>query len=63
MSVAYVDTSVLTAIAFDEPGAAALAGRLDEFTRLVSSNLLEAELRIRCDSWPITVNTPWSAGS
>ena len=45
MSVAYVDTSVLTVIAFDEPGAAALAGRLDEFTRLVSSNLLEAELR------------------
>ena len=28
MSVAYVDTSVLTAIAFDEPGAAALAERL-----------------------------------
>ena len=45
MSVAYVDTSVLTAIAFDQPGAAPLAGRLDEFTRLVSSNLLEAELR------------------
>ena len=45
MSVACVDTSVLTAIAFDEPGAAALAGRLGEFTRLLSSNLLEAELR------------------
>ena len=45
MSVVYVDTSVLTAIAFDEPGAPALAGRLDDFTRLVSSNLLEAELR------------------
>ena len=45
MSVAYVDTSVLTAIAFDSPGAAILARRLDEFTRLVSSNLLEAELR------------------
>ncbi len=45
MSVVYVDTSVLTAIAFDEPGAAALAGRLGEFIRLVSSNLLEAELR------------------
>ena len=37
MSVVYVDTSVLTAIAFDEPGADALAARLDEFTRLVSS--------------------------
>jgi len=45
VSVVYVDTSVLTAIAFDEPGAAALAGRLGEFIRLVSSNLLEAELR------------------
>ncbi len=45
MSFAYVDTSVLTAIAFDEPGAAKLARRLDEFTCLVSSNLLEAELR------------------
>ena len=45
MSVAYVDTSVLTAIAFDEPGAAAFAQRLDEFARLISSNLLEAELR------------------
>ena len=45
MSVAYVDTSVLTAIAFDEPGAAVHARRLDEFTRLISSNLLEAELR------------------
>ena len=45
MSVAYVDTSALTAIAFDEPGAAGLARRLDRFARLVSSNLLEAELR------------------
>ena len=45
MSVAYVDTSVLTAIVFDEPGAAAYAQRLDEFARLISSNLLEAELR------------------
>ena len=45
MSVAYVDTSVLMAIAFDEPGAAAYAQRLDEFARLISSNLLEAELR------------------
>ena len=45
MSVVYVDTSVLTAIAFDEPGAAAWARRMHQFTRLVSSNLLEAELR------------------
>ena len=45
MSVAYVDTSVLTAIAFDEPGAVEYAERLDEFARLISSDLLEAELR------------------
>ena len=37
MSIAYVDTSVLPAIAFDEPGAAMHAQvRLDEFTRLIS---------------------------
>ena len=35
----------MTAIAFEEPGAAAFAQRLDEFARLISSNLLEAELR------------------
>lgn len=45
MSVAYLDTSVLTAIAFEEPGAAARARQLDGFARLMSSNLLEAELR------------------
>ena len=45
MSVAYVDTSALAAIAFNEPGTAPLSRRLDEFERLVSSNLLEAELR------------------
>ncbi|MDD9980617.1 MAG: PIN domain-containing protein [Gammaproteobacteria bacterium] len=45
MSTAYLDTSVLTVIAFDEPGAAAYARQLDDFARLISSNLLEAELR------------------
>ena len=45
MSIAYVDTSVLTASVFDEPGAATYAQRLDEFVCLISSNLLEAELR------------------
>lgn len=45
MSVAYVDTSALVAIAFDERGAAACARRLDSFSRLMSSNLLDAELR------------------
>lgn len=45
MTVAYVDSSCLVAIAFTEPGAQRLAARLAAFDRLVSSNLLEAELR------------------
>ncbi|MDE0055746.1 MAG: PIN domain-containing protein [Gammaproteobacteria bacterium] len=45
MSVAYVDSSALAAIAFDEPRASKLASRMDGFDRLISSNLLEAELR------------------
>lgn len=42
---AYVDTSVLLAMAFGEPSATAVARRLASFPRLVSSNLLEAEMR------------------
>lgn len=45
MSVAWVGTSVSTAIAFGESGAEALAAQLDGFTRLVSSDLPKAELR------------------
>jgi predicted nucleic acid-binding protein len=45
MNVAYVDTSALVAIAFGEPGSARLARRLESFDELLSSNLLEAELR------------------
>lgn len=45
MSVAYVDTSVVVSIAFVERGGAAFARRLAGFDELVSSNLLEAELR------------------
>ena len=48
MSIAYVDTSAVVAIAFAEEGSVALARRLDGFSRLVSSNLLEAELRAAC---------------
>ena len=43
MSIAYVDTSAL--IAFDEPCGEETGERLDSFSRLLSSNLLEAELR------------------
>lgn len=45
MSLAYVDTSCLVAIAFAEAAAAKTAARLRRFERLLSSNLLEAELR------------------
>lgn len=45
MAFAYVDTSCLVAIAFEERGATALARRLEKFDDLFASNLLEAELR------------------
>ena len=46
MSVAYLDTSVLAAIAFDEPGAAARAQRLEEFATVLDTGYLRgAELR------------------
>ena len=45
MTVAYVDTSALVAVAFDERGGVPIARRLDECSRLLSSNLLEAEVR------------------
>ena len=48
MSVAYVDTSVLVAIAFDERDGQPLARRLGRFSALLASNLLEAELRAAC---------------
>lgn len=48
MSVAYVDASAIVALAFGEDGAAALVERLAGHSRLVSSNLLEAELRAAC---------------
>ena len=48
MSAAYVDTSVLVALAFEEPEGAGMSNRLEAFSRLLSSNLLEAELRAAC---------------
>ena len=49
MNVAYVDTSVLVAVAFAEPGAKGLVGRLTSFDRLLASNLLEAEFQSALD--------------
>ena len=56
MSAAYVDTSALVAVAFGERGAAALASRLGTFPRLLSSNLLEAEIRAACSRERVAVS-------
>jgi predicted nucleic acid-binding protein len=45
MKAAYVDTSCLVAIAFAESGSTRLARSLRSYDDLLSSNLLEAELR------------------
>ena len=45
MSTAYVDTSALLAVAFNQPEGQAIARRLDGFTDILASNLLSAELR------------------
>jgi PIN domain nuclease of toxin-antitoxin system len=45
LKVAYVDSSCLVAVAFGEEGSEALARKLSSFALLLSSNLLEAELR------------------
>ena len=45
MSVAYIDTSALVAVAFGEDAGPEVARRLEAFSRLISSKLLEAELR------------------
>lgn len=45
MKLAYVDTSCLVAMAFDEPGGRGLGRRLERYERLFASNLLEAEFR------------------
>ena len=45
MSSAYVDTSVIVAVAFNEPGGNEIVERLNSFTTLTSSNLLESEVR------------------
>ena len=48
MNFAYVDTSVLVAIAFEERDGQRMARRLATFSGLLASNLLEAELRAAC---------------
>ena len=45
MKAAYVDTSALVAVSFNEENSTVPATRLNEASRLVASNLVEAELR------------------
>ena len=45
MTVAYVETSVLVAVSFNEARSTFLTTRLRGFSRLLASNLVEAELR------------------
>jgi len=45
VSVAYVDASALLAVAFSEPTRPVVEQRIEQFTSVTSSNLLEAELR------------------
>lgn len=45
MKVAYVDTSCLVAVAFDEPGSDLWAERLAAYDELITANLTEAEFR------------------
>ena len=45
VSRAYIDTSVIAAIALNEVGSNGHARRLGDFSQLFSSNLLEAEVR------------------
>lgn len=48
MNTAYVDTSAIVSVAFVEAGADEIVRRLQGFRDLISSNLLEAELRSVC---------------
>ena len=62
VATAYVDTSCLLAIAFVEPSAPYVAGRLAAFDVLIASNLLEAELRSACVRDQGPVNPAWMRG-
>ena len=57
MSVAYVDSSVLVAIAFQEEGSASLKDWLNGYAGLACSGLVEAEVRSACHRERITVDS------
>ena len=48
MSIAYIDTSALVAIEFNELDSVFLESKLREYETVISSNLLEAEYRSAC---------------
>lgn len=48
MSVAYLDTSWLVAMAFDEPGVEELGASLDPYDVLLATSLTEAEFAAVC---------------
>ena len=45
MTFGYIDSSILVAVAFAEPGYEAVVARLDQLDALYASNLVEAEVR------------------
>jgi predicted nucleic acid-binding protein len=45
MTFGYIDSSILVAVAFAEPGYEAVVTRLDQLDALYASNLVEAEVR------------------
>ena len=66
MKLAYVDTSCLVAVALNEPRGRETAEGFALFSRLVASNLLEAELRsalarerVRADCAPLFSAISW----
>lgn len=61
MAAAFVDSSVISAIAFIEGGAPAIVERLQQFNRLFAAPLLEAEVRSAAHRESVTVDQGWFA--
>lgn len=59
MTTAYVDSSVIVAIAFREVGAADWASGLRRYSDLLSAPLLEAEVRAAACRAQVPVNEDW----
>lgn len=59
MRLAYVDTSCVVAAAFAEPSARTVREAVSAYDELVSSNLLEAELRSSAARESVTLEEAW----